>query len=101
MSTTTIRNTFTVANAAAQSGIAATGNLFESAATSVGMLHSFIEKEALLQRRGYDQEIAIRTQEMALELTNRTIAINNKVASMDEPATNIYNNLLDQLQSIE
>lgn len=98
---TNLRATLDVANKAAQSGIQATGNVFETAAISVNMLHSFVEKEALLQRRGYAQEISIRTQELAMDLTNRTIAINKKVAAMDEAAKGVYDDLLQQLEAIE
>ena len=98
---TNLRATLDVANKAAQSGITATGNIFETAATSVNMLHAFVEKEALLQRRGYAQEVSIRTQELAMELTNRTININKQVAAMDENAKGVYDNLLKQLEAVE
>lgn len=98
---TNLRATVSVANQAVQQGITATSNIFNTAAVSVDMLTAFVEKEALLQRRGYAQEISIRTQELAMELTNRTININKAVNEMDPEAKGVYDNLLSQLEAVE
>ena len=97
---TTVRQTFTVANKAAQQGIGAAGSVFDVAATSVGMLDAFVAKEALLQKRGYAAEISIRTQELSMQLTERTVAINKAVEAMDTEAKSIYDNLLKQMEEI-
>ena len=98
---TTVRQTFTVANQATQQGIGAVGSVFDVAATSIGMLDSFVQKEALLQRRGYQAEIAIRTQELSMQLTERTVAINKAVGAMDKDSKKIYDNMLKQMQKID